>query len=194
MRRSLFGVVLISAVLILFSVVNAFSLLPFKWNTEGYHPYDVLVKYSSDLVDADVPNHPYVHIYTGYEYAISDWNSAQSYIRFRKSSSANNTLGVFWDSDPYLFGQIWIWDSGGYITRFESEINTNSSAYSNTTIARSVAGHEFGHGLGLGHSTQPAIMNSNRNRHQIYSPQPDDISGVKAIYSPINFEGGESDD
>lgn len=185
MKYKFICVIALTILFVSLSAVYSYSLLGVKWNTGGIHPYDVPLRYTFELVEADAPEHPYFNIYVGYELAVGDWNAAQNYIRYKKNISASNYLGVFWDVNQSHFGRITLECTGDNIDRFDIYVNTNSSALSDWTIARSVAGHELGHGLGLDHSAQTAIMNSNRNRQQIYSPQSDDIDGANAIYSAL---------
>jgi hypothetical protein len=49
---------------------------------------------------------------------------------------------------------------------------------------RSVAAHEFGHTLGLGDvfgAEAQVIMNPGRDRTRIFTPQPEDVAGVRHI-------------
>jgi hypothetical protein len=63
------------------------------------------------------------------------------------------------------------------------ELNQYALSGKSFNFIVSVAGHEQGHGFGLGESSvNPALMNQNRDRETIYKPQQDDINGINAIY------------
>lgn len=38
------------------------------------------------------------------------------------------------------------------------------------------------HALGIAHNNGTSIMNSNRDRNKMITPQTDDVNGVKSIY------------
>ncbi|MFC4619539.1 matrixin family metalloprotease [Camelliibacillus cellulosilyticus] len=56
------------------------------------------------------------------------------------------------------------------------------SKISTKNVARTAAGHELGHGIGLDQSSSKAMMSSSRDRTKVYVPQTDDINGVNARY------------
>lgn len=123
---------------------------------------------------------------TAWSTAIDDWESAAD-VSILYSSRSANRLESSWVDDEAWYGLTTIeeydYDAnlGWYITeQFLCELN--SAASMSATVARSVANHEFGHVFGLDHTTGNSIMNSGRNRNQIYIPQADDIAGVEAIY------------
>ncbi|WP_060669272.1 matrixin family metalloprotease [Oceanobacillus caeni] len=58
----------------------------------------------------------------------------------------------------------------------------NDYAVKNSKVAQSTAVHELGHALGIAHNNGTSIMNSNRDRNKMITPQTDDVNGVKSIY------------
>ncbi|XP_004481111.1 neutrophil collagenase [Dasypus novemcinctus] len=75
---------------------------------------------------------------------------------------------------------------GGDVHFDEEERWTNTSENYNLFI---VAAHEFGHSLGLAHSTDPgALMYPNYafSEPSTYALPQDDINGIQAIYGPSN--------
>src|SRR5947209_2811784 len=70
-------------------------------------------------------------------------------------------------------------DLGGVSSNLFATFNANGQAYDLQTVAL----HEFGHALGLGHSTATgAAMNAGYSKVQ-QSLGSDDVSGIRANYS-----------
>lgn len=68
------------------------------------------------------------------------------------------------------------------------ELNTDRLDSESSTVKRSVASHELGHHIGIRHSSvSQAVMNQDRNRESIYSPQTDDICGVNHRYPSTSW-------
>lgn len=122
---------------------------------------------------------------TGFQNAISDWNSSQDKKRFRNSgSTASGALDSYSMNDYVEFGYTYLVynEDTKCVTAWVSKINKYFAATHEEIFARSVGGHELGHTLGLDHTNNPALMNSERDRWTIYRPQTDDINGINALY------------
>lgn len=118
---------------------------------------------------------------TAWENATNDWHNADN-AAFYYSSSSSNIVNARSISGDSAYGTIYYQTTtGNKLRKFKVELNTLKCT--NGTIARSTSGHEIGHALGLGDLTSgTAIMNGNRNRSSIYTPQTDDINGVRYVY------------
>jgi len=167
----LFSVTL--AILIAPLMVRAYVLEPYYWK-DGVS--GLTYKWGSNLQT------PGTVIRTDFENALSDWNGTPTPVWFSYSSRSSNTLNSYYVSDSSEYGVCNITYSGNEILYFTAMVNAGNINIGKSNVARSAAGHELGHGIGLGHSTAIAIMNSNRDRTRIYTPQQDDINGVNARY------------
>lgn len=118
---------------------------------------------------------------TAWENAANDWYNVDN-VTFYYSSSSSNIVNARSISGDSAYGTIYYQTtSGNKLQKFKVELNTLKCT--NGTIAHSTSGHEIGHALGLADLTSgTAIMNKNRNRSSIYTPQTDDIDGVKYVY------------
>lgn len=124
-------------------------------------------------------------IRSDWQNAALDWTNAHTDIQIVSSSASENEL--YSQSVPTTA------DRGRYIARnygtgtnrdkFENFDAWINRYYPQQTYAwRSTACHELGHVLGLGHAaTETCIMNGNRDRNTVYTPQTDDINGVIRI-------------
>jgi hypothetical protein len=105
-------------------------------------------------------------------------------VMFRNASNGSTIATTYWWStgSNIVDADIVFWDGG--FTFF-----TGSSGCSSGFYIEDIAAHEFGHALGLGHSTSTAATMypstsacDTRNR----SLDNDDIAGVTALYPPMS--------
>lgn len=175
MRRT-FGIFLTVCLLVavLVSPVNAYNLT-------GHYVANKSTQYAwgSNMGGTSI-------IKTGWQNAVSEWNSEGMNIRY--SSNSNNLLESRYNSTTTENGMaiIDLYPSSSTlkptVKKFVCYMNSAQGGWTNTT-AQSTGVHELGHVIGLDHVNGTAIMNENRNRAVIYTVQTDDRNGFNAIYN-----------
>ena len=115
--------------------------------------------------------------------AISSWNSAVGY-SLTYSSSSSNSLDIYYETSSTVYGVMYPHSvTSGQLTSFSAKVNMGNSENSSSSVFRSTACHELGHTLGLKDEySGTTIMNVNRNRYNIITPRPIDISNVNSLY------------
>ena len=120
------------------------------------------------------------------------WSSSAAYVIFYTSNVPNiyagdtNNSSVGWDGlttySSYTGSNGVKYFNNGTIVTLNYHYTQNYSA----NEAQSVAVHEFGHALGLAHSSTCVIMNGSTYTRYVtcgvYIPQYDDDNGVNALY------------
>ncbi|MFR8001807.1 MAG: matrixin family metalloprotease [Hydrogeniiclostridium sp.] len=174
---------IISLILVLITLVSYFSMPSLAYTITGFRWPSKTIYYAFPSGLASVYK-------TAWKDALTDWNKTNVTLILTSANltdiycKAENHSNVTWDGICYSQ------DNGGlYYTHADCILN---SYYLNTVVAnhkRSVAAHEIGHALGLGHQPSNAhssIMNMSSVRYTVYglySPQIDDKNGVNAIYN-----------
>lgn len=133
---------------------------------------------------------------TAFNNAVSSWSN-DGYADAWFTSSCSNPQeelisgdqgNVGWDGETVYYSTLQH-TCNGWTEEFatDSELNTYYTSGYSSGERQSVAGHELGHVLGLGHSTAYAIMIADTptrwGTDGIDTPQTDDNNGVNAIYS-----------
>lgn len=118
--------------------------------------------------------------FAGYSNQATNTNDGINLVMFRNASSGSALATTYtWFSGTRMIdADIVFWDAG-------FQFFTGSSGCSGGFYIEDVATHEFGHALGLGHSTltaatmYPSISTCSQ---QARSLDADDIAGVRALY------------
>lgn len=97
------------------------------------------------------------------------------------------TLNSVWDETRSAFGWASVSCNTGTGHWYDWDLYNNvyTTQNFNANERRSVAGHEWGHALGLDDDNpgSGSLMDQSRDRNTIYVPQVDDRSGINAQYN-----------
>ncbi len=179
-RKKVISFVCILILSLVFSsnVTSAYVAKSFKWAGSIY-PITVTYKWGDRLTQPGV-------IKNGYIYALSDWNSMQMRINFSESSSSSNVLNSYTvtSSSEYGYCNSSYNTSTNTYNYFLAFVNTGNTHISESNVARSVAGHELGHGISLGEgNVADTLMDQGRDRTVTYRPTRDELDGINTIYN-----------
>ena len=120
--------------------------------------------------------------YAGPSSQTTNTNDQINLVLFRNASNGSAIATTYWWSTPsqIIDADIVFWDGG--FTFFAGTSGCTGGFY-----IEDIAAHEFGHALGLGHSTvsgatmYPSVSSCNTGNRTL---DADDISGVRALYPP----------
>jgi hypothetical protein len=123
-------------------------------------------------------------IYSGRSTQTSTGNDGLNLVVFRNASSGSAIATTYWWSSGgrIIDADIVFWDAA---FRFFSGSNGCSGGF----YIEDIAAHEFGHALGLGHSTvtgatmYPSVSSCNAGNRTL---EADDIAGVRFLYPPAS--------
>jgi hypothetical protein len=108
-------------------------------------------------------------------------------VMFRNAANGNAiaTTYYWYNSSGFLDADIVFWD-GGF------QFFAGTTGCSNGFYIEDIAAHEFGHALGLGHSTlqaatmYPSVSSCNQSNRTL---DVDDINGILSLYGPLAGSG-----
>jgi hypothetical protein len=120
--------------------------------------------------------------FAGYSSQTTNTNDGINLVMFRNAASGSALATTYsWFSGTRIIdADIVFWD-GGF------QFVTGTTGCSNAFFIEDIATHEFGHALGLGHSTVPtATMYPSISpcSQQSRTLDPDDIAGILSLYPP----------
>ena len=174
--------IVLVVIFVFFVSVSAYSYVLSKSPLVGerYYPYynNVSVKITSTSTA----------VISAFNSAMLDWSYSILQVNISPLSTSTNKLYDIYDGGNAARGQLLYSSLSGkeHFLQFDIWINTSfpsgPTGYSPYTYYRSTANHEFGHVLGLAHTSGSVIMNTSRNLGTIYEPKTDDINGVKDNY------------
>ncbi|PWW42343.1 MULTISPECIES: matrixin family metalloprotease [Paenibacillus] len=119
----------------------------------------------------------------GWTNAVTQWN--EKGMNLYSNSSSINTLGVFNEVSSTLYGRMQTWYNTDtfIVTKFQGGLNIGNSNITGSNVATSTATHEIGHAMGLKHNNNNSIMNSARNRSNLWFPTSYDVQTMTQIYA-----------
>lgn len=112
--------------------------------------------------------------------ALSKWNATYSPVQLSKSTQSGSSLTAKSFTDTW-YG--YYQKCGG--TCFYGRLNSRTISRDASNVSNfitSVTVHEYGHALGLSHTSSTSIMNTGRNRNSMTSPSSSDVINVRAVY------------
>jgi poly(3-hydroxybutyrate) depolymerase len=121
-------------------------------------------------------------VYSGPSSQTTNTNDGINLVMFRNASSGSAIATTYWWSSGsrIIDADIVFWDAN-------FQFVTGSSGCSGSFFIEDIATHEFGHALGLGHSTvatatmYPSISTCSQQSRTL---DADDIAGVRSLYPP----------
>ncbi len=168
-------IILVSCIFIPVAHVDAWTSMGAQWYVEEVQPLYWRVNTGMDLYD-----------YAAFTYGAWYWNVADTPVEFYYD--LDDWLiwcDTFNDSQIPFYGLATCVYANGHFESVTLALNKYYTDNFPTNKKRAVAGHEFGHGIGLGHETGLVLMNPNIDYtylYGIYTPQQDDIDGANALY------------
>jgi Matrixin len=122
-------------------------------------------------------------VYSGASSQTTNTNDQVNLILFRNASNGSAIATTYWWSmgSQIIDADIVFWDEA---FKFFAGTTGCSSGF----FVEDIAAHEFGHALGLGHSTvptatmYPSVSSCNTGNRTL---DGDDISGVRSLYPPL---------
>jgi hypothetical protein len=126
--------------------------------------------------------------YTGRSAQTTNTNDGLNLVVFRNASSGGAIATTYWWSSGsrIIDADIVFWDAAFLF--FSGTTGCSGGFY-----IEDIAAHEFGHALGLGHSTSssatmyPSVSSCNQKNRTL---DPDDIAGVEFLYPPTAVPPG----
>lgn len=177
-KKLLIGTLLLTVLLVnLASPASAYALKGFYWHSG----------HATMHKDSSIPS----SWATPFNNAANAWNNAGADFYYSWAVASNNVLYYTPLSNNSILATTYYDYNGDEFESFYVEFNSNKawSTASGGEVGKfdvqSIATHEFGHGLGLGHSAVgEATMVSGYTTNAIWkrSLHSDDINGIKAIY------------
>jgi hypothetical protein len=176
----------IKLILVLIALVLSCLLMPFShisaWNSTGAQWYVEEVQPLYWRANTNMDIYDYAAFSNGAWY----WNLADTPVEFYYSLNEGSIYcDTINNSQMEWYGYATWYYTDGHLLSVDILLNKyySDSFPQNKKIV--VAGHEFGHAIGLAHETGLVLMNPNIDYiylYNIYTPQQDDIDGANALY------------
>ncbi len=172
-RLSLLLALYLTITFIFIQPVLAYNLLGCQWSNADplHYYYDNWVSSNSKLA---------------WQAAASSWNNSSNDISWNFSanydvySTEANDSGADWDGISIID------HSGSTINSATTYLNAFFTDNYSSNQRKSVAGHEFGHCLGLDERNAQVLMHpftdQRYDNYNISTPQQDDLNGIAAMY------------